>query len=221
MKVRTTLKAVVAVLAFPTASIAQDIYTEGSVTLTSEYVSQGFELSDGPALQAYAEVSYGGLYFATFGTTGDQALLGADSGVDLYLGYAGQVGPVYYDVGVASYFYQNASFATDYEELYATIGFSVTDAIYTSVYYGYANEFDQHDVALSVDYYTPVEGLILSGTYGDVRTNFGDWNYYSVGASYALNDAVTVDATYYDADTDVPFFGLTEGIAVVSLSYAF
>lgn len=221
MKARTTLTAIATVLTFPAASLAQEFFTTAEVSLTSEYVSQGFELSDGAAFQVYAEASYGGLYFAAFGTTADQDLLGADIGIDLYLGYAGQVGWVDYDVGIASYFFQNASFATEYEELYAIVGFSVSDAIYTSVSYGYADAFEQHDVALSVDYFTPVEGLTLSGSYGDVQTNFGDWNYYSVGASYALNDAVSIDMTYHDADTDVVGFGLTEGIAVVSVSYTF
>jgi hypothetical protein len=77
------------------------------------------------------------------------------------------------------------------------------------------DEFDQHDIALNVDYSTPIDGLTLSGSYGDVRPNFGDWNYHSLGASYALNDSITLDATYHDADTDVPFLGLTQGIAVM------
>lgn len=93
----------------PVAAIAQEMTFSANIALTSEYMSQGFELSDGPILQIYAEAAQAGFYFGAFGSNLSPDLSGADSGGDLY------IGKFFYDIGVAYYFYQNATWAADYE----------------------------------------------------------------------------------------------------------
>lgn len=220
---RTVLNsATIALLSgLPVVAIAQELTFSANIALTSEYMSQGFELSDGPALQIYAEAAYAGFYFGAFGSNLSPDLSGADSGVDLYLGKAGDIGKFYYDIGVAYYFYQNATWAVDYEEYYVSAGYAVTPSLYATVYYGNAPHYEQHDIALTVDYYTNIAGLAVSATYGDVRTNYGEWNYWSVGGSYEVSDAVSVDLTYHGADDNGAFLGVNEGILTATVAYAF
>jgi uncharacterized protein (TIGR02001 family) len=220
---RTILNAatIALVSGLPVAAVAQELTFSANIELTSEYVSQGFELSDGPALQIYAEAAYAGFYLGALGTNGSQDLLGADTEVDFYLGRAGDIGKFYYDIGVAYYFFKNVTFAEDYEEYYANVGYAVTPSLYATVYYGHAPITEQHDIALTVDYYTNFSGLAVSATYGDVRTNFGDWNYWSVGGSYEVSDALSVDLTYYGADDNGALLGVTDGILTATIAYAF
>ena len=205
----------------PTVSVAQELGISAGVTLTSEYVSQGFELSDGPALQPYVELSFGGLYGGVWASNGSQDLLGANSEVDYYLGYRGEVGRFYYDIGYAYYTFQDPTFAFDYGEYLFSAGYAVTDAVYATLAYGYAPDyFEQGDASFTIEYFTNYPGLALAASFGDVTTDFGDWNYWSVGGSYAINDNVSLDLTYYDGDSDLEL-GLSEGLIVGSVSFDF
>lgn len=87
----------------PATAMAQEFTTSGGVAITSEYVSQGLKFSDGPAVQAYVQLNYGGFYAGMWGSSTDEDLLFAKSEVDYYIGYVGEVGAFYYDVGVAYY----------------------------------------------------------------------------------------------------------------------
>ena len=92
-------------LALPCLAHAETATTDGGFTVTgsltfgSAYASDGIEYSDGPVIQPYVELGFGGFYAGLFATNAEEALLGADSEVDLYLGYRGEVGAFYYDIG--------------------------------------------------------------------------------------------------------------------------
>ncbi|WP_333834618.1 TorF family putative porin, partial [Rubrimonas sp.] len=97
-------------------------FEDNSVTLSagaalvSEYVSQGFELSDGLALQPYAEVGFGGLYAGFWASNGSEDLLGASGEFDLIAGYRGEYDIFYWDLSYNYYFFTGKTFAEEYGE---------------------------------------------------------------------------------------------------------
>jgi uncharacterized protein (TIGR02001 family) len=188
-------------------------------------VSQGLSLSDGVALQPYVELGFGGLYAGGYASRVDPNATLANTEVGLNFGYRGEVGAFSYDAGVGYYFYDEAfpDFPpTDYAEyaLSGTYGFSET--LYLTGRIALAPEFDQTDASLRVDYYTSLSGLTLAASWGNVDANYGEWNYWSVGGSYAVNDNVTLGLTYHDSDLD-PALGLvnTDGLIVATVSFDF
>lgn len=60
----------------------------------------------------------------------------------------------------------------------------------------------------------------MSATYGDVRTNYGEWTYWSVGGSYDVSVAVSVDLTCHGANNN-GVSGVTDGILTATVAYAF
>jgi len=182
----------------PAAATANAFFEDNSLTLSagaaivSEYVSQGFELSDGVALQPYAELGFGGFYAGIWAINGSEDLLGATGEVDLMAGYRGSYEAFFWDVSYAYYLFTGKTFAEEYGEIVLTGGVGFLESIFFTGYYGYADEFEQHDVSLIVDYYTPIEGASLSGRYGTVDTNFGDWDYWSVGAKYQATENISI-----------------------------
>lgn len=210
----------------PAIGQAQEFTTSGGVAITSEYVSQGLKFSDGPAVQAYVELNYGGFYAGMWGGSADEDLLFAKSEMDYYLGYAGEIGAFYYDVGVAYYTLQQDAFpvafpTVDYEEYLVSAGYGVTPQLYVTANYANAPEFGQSDVSLDVDYFTNLEGLAIGATYGSVSNDFGDWDYWSVGGSYSLSDTVTFDLTYHDSDAPAAVGTSVDGLVVATISFDF
>jgi len=208
----------------PASVAAQDWSAYAGFTVTSEYVTQGFESSDGFAVQPYIELGYGGFYATVWATNLDPAF-GTSAEVDYYLGYRGEVGSFFYDIGYGYYTFEG-NVVSDYGEVLATLGYSFTDNFYASLYYGYADEIKQDDIALTLGYVTNDGRWTFEGTYGDIDSNFGgatefDWNYWSVGASYALTDTIGLNVTYHDADDDGQLLGVTDGVLTASMSFDF
>jgi uncharacterized protein (TIGR02001 family) len=214
-----------AALALAPAAQAEELGVSFGLAVTSEYVSQGQRLSDGPAFQPYAELGFGGFYFGGYVSNVDPDITLADYEAGLYLGYRGEVGSFSYDVGALYYFY-NEAFAdsppTDYGEFVLSGTYGFTENLYLTGRIAHAPEFEQNDLSMTVDYYTALSGLGLAATYGNVDADFGDWNYWSVGANYTVSDMVSFDLTYHDSDAD-PEIGLvnTDGLFVATLSFDF
>lgn len=110
---------------------------------------------------------------------------------------------------------------TDYWEFVLSGTYGLTDALFVTGRAGLAPEFDQVDLSLAADFYTPVDGLAVNATYGTVDTNFGDWDYWSLGASYAFDDNVSVDLTYHDSNADAAIGSSADGLFVATLSLYF
>ena len=221
-----TAIAALLVTAAPIAASAQNVAIAYGLSFSTEYVSQGFELSDGASLGAYVEAAASGAYAGVYAQTGDPDLLGASTEFGAYIGYGNTIGSFSYDINYNYYWYDDSD--DDFTEIIATGTYAVTDAIYASLSYGkYLTTYEQSSISATVDYYTDYPGLTISGTYGQVDTDFGEsgasyeYNYWSVGGSYTVSDNVTIDLTYYDADDDGQGLGVTDGIAVVSLMIDF
>jgi len=221
-----TAIAALLVTAAPIAASAQNVAIAYGLSFSTEYVSQGFELSDGASLGAYVEAATSGAYAGVYTQTGDPDLLGASTEFGAYIGYGNTIGSFSYDINYNYYWYDDSD--DDFTEIIATGTYALTDAIYASLSYGkYLTTYEQSSISATVDYYTDYPGLTISGTYGQAESDFGftdynaEWNYWSLGASYTVSDNVTIDLTYYDADDGEEGLGVTEGIAVVSFMIDF
>jgi uncharacterized protein (TIGR02001 family) len=97
----------------------------GTLAATSEYMFRGIESSDGAAVQGSLLYSHAtGLYAGAWGSNIDEAL--GSTEVDVYGGWAGEVGPVTLDVGAIQYLFletneDDAIDNTDYVEIYGGV----------------------------------------------------------------------------------------------------
>jgi uncharacterized protein (TIGR02001 family) len=188
-----------------------DVTFSGSLTFASQYVSSGIAYSDGLAVQPYLELGLGGFYAGVWASNGDADLLGADSEIDLYIGYRGEAGVFYYDVGYGYYTYPGASeFNTG--EVLLSGGAGLNDSLYVTAYMSYSNDFDTFDTSVLLDWYTPVEGLALAALAGDNES----WRYWSVGGSYALSESFSIELEWQDTDLDD-----VDGLVVGGLTLTF
>ncbi|TAG19021.1 MAG: hypothetical protein EAZ40_10980 [Rhodobacterales bacterium] len=209
----------------PAAAQAAEVSLSFGATIASEYVSSGIRYSDGVTVQPYVELGFGGLYGGAYISNLDADLTGADRETGLSLGYRGEAGSFSYDVSVNYYLYNEAfeDFPVeDYAEAVASGTFAATDTLYMTGEVGVAPEFDQTNLSLRLDYYTAVEGLALDATFGRLEADYGAWSYWSVGATYQLNDNIGLGLAYHDSNVD-PDLGLlnTDGLFVASLSFDF
>lgn len=212
-------------LAVPAAAQDAEPSFGFGATIATEYVSSGIRYADGPVVQPYVELGFGGLYAGAYVSNIDEDLTGADIEYGLSVGYRGEAGAVSYDVGIAYYLYNEAfpDFEVeDYAETYAAGTFAVSDALYLTAEAAIAPEFDQTNISLRADYYTNVSGLSLGAEIGRLDANYGKWTYWSIDTTYAVTDAVSLGLGYYDTDVD-PDLGLfdTDGLLVASVIFAF
>ena len=183
----------------------------GSVTVATAYVSDGLEYSDGLVVQPYLELGYAGFYAGIWATNAEEDLLGASSEVDFYIGYRGEAGSFYYDIGYGYYVYPGAS-GFNSGEVLVSGGVGLSDALFATVYLAYSPDFETLDRSLGIDYYGPVDGLSLAATLG----NNESWRYWSVGASYALSETISASLTWHDTDLVD-----TDGLLVAGLNISF
>jgi uncharacterized protein (TIGR02001 family) len=183
----------------------------GSLTFSSAYVSDGIEYSDGPVIQPYVELGFGGFYAGVWASNADETLLGADTEVDLYFGYRGEAGAFYYDIGYGYYILPGASDLNS-DEILLSVVVGPSETLSVTAGLGYADETDILDKSLSVEYLGLNKGVALTASFGDNES----WRYWNIGASYALSEFFSADLSWQD--TDIPD---GKGLVVASLTYAF
>ena len=194
-----------------TAATESGVTVTGSLTFSSAYVSDGVEYSDGPVIQPYVELGFGGFYAGVWASNADEDLLGADSEVDIYIGYRGEAGAFYYDIGYGYYTYPGVS-ENNSGEILVSGGVGFNETLYLTTYLAYSNEFDTLDRSLRVDWYTPVEGLAVAAVAGDNES----WRYWSLGANYSVTETLKADLTWHDTD-----IADTKGFLVGGLTLSF
>jgi uncharacterized protein (TIGR02001 family) len=236
----------VALAALATPALAQDAAESNSdltltagASLVTDYRFRGVSQNDESfAVQGTLGVSHSsGAYVGVWGSSVDFAggidRAGAPesitSEIDIYAGYKAPVGPATADVGVVYYYYPDAGFlpngddvASDYAEIYASLSGSVGPA---SVKVGAAyapktkalnnpvplpsdkgvrddNVYVYGDVAYSLGDIAPltVKGH-LGSSFGRSLLTFGQKNYldWSVGADYTWKN-LTLGVAYVDTD---------------------
>ena len=97
---------------------------EGSVGVSSDYFYRGISQNDGnPAVNLELEWSRDGFYAGTWTSNVDFGS-GAGSELDLYLGFAGSVSSIDYDIGYVMYTYPSTGFEdSNFSEIYLNTSF--------------------------------------------------------------------------------------------------
>lgn len=221
---RFTMPALIAVL-LPSVAQAEDPTLSFGVTFATEYVSSGLRYSDGPVAQPYVELGFGGAYAGFYTSNVEPELTSASIETGVYVGYGGSAGKVSYDVALYYYLYRDAYPDTpvnDSAEWIASLTYSPSDALSATVEVAGAPEYDQTKVEVGLDYYPAVDGLSVSAKYGRAESNYGDWDYWSIGTDYAVSDHVSIGLTYHGANVD-PDLGLADadGLVVGSVTLSF
>lgn len=188
------------------------------VTFTSDFVSRGISQTMGdPAVQGYAELSYGLFYAGVWASNVDFG--GGANGVefDLYAGIRPEFGKFAFDFGYVHYLYTNNA-AGDFGEIYAKVDYSATDILTLSGAVFYAPSPDavyaEGGVALALPH-----NLELSAAIGHTWVSGGDYLNWNAGISWTYKDFMTVDLRYHDTDVAGGCMGLCDARFVASLSF--
>jgi len=190
-----------------------------NVALTSDYVFRGVSQTDeDPAIQGGLDLGHdSGLYIGAWASNVDfneedstdpAADDAANMELDVYLGYANEIGDISYDVSFLRYIYPGADADLDYNELIVTLGYSdftgtlaysndVFNTDETSIYYNlsYAHEFmDAFTVTAGAGYYDFDENVSGAGA----PDSYVDYH-LGVGKSLVGFD---FDLSWYDTNSD-------------------
>lgn len=199
---------------------------DAEIGVHSDYRFRGISLSSkDPQVTAEVSVSHeSGLYAGVWAS--NVALNGGadDVELDLYAGYAADLGGASLDVGAVYYLYPgNGDF--NYVELLASIGVPVGPATVT---FGAAYAPSQDNIGNQDNVYFYVSGdvpvgetpLSLHGNFGIEDGAFGDNKRdWLIGASYDLGSGITATVDY--VDTARAFSPLGDATVVGRLAFAF
>lgn len=161
-------------------ALAEDSPFSGNVTFVSDYVSRGYSWSDGrPAIQGSIDFNHAsGLYIGMWGSSvAEKSVIEGSSGVelDVYIGYAGEIGAFGFDVGAVRYIYPGShkSDDTDSTELYLGVSWE-----FLSLTYYRDIDFDSNYLNFEVAY-PLTESLTLDASIGYTDPDDGksarDW----------------------------------------------
>jgi uncharacterized protein (TIGR02001 family) len=171
------------------------------VTATSDYVTRGLDLSSGAAIQPWAELDVGPVYFGYWGSNIDPAVGSGGTASwenDLSIGIRGSQGPFGWDVGYVRYVYSPST--ADFGEVYgkATINPVTPLTLGASVFYSpdLTTTYVEGNAKLAL-----MDNISLSGAIGS-QDGTSSWN---AGASWAPLDYLTLDGRYYGGPTSNKF----------------
>jgi len=217
----------VAAIAAPSAR-SQDsnpFSLNASATLTSDYRFRGLSLSNkDAALQGSFSVSHeSGFYLSTWGSSIEN-YNGAELELDIYGGYAGQVGDFSTNVGFYAYTYPGATANTDYYEVYGSVGGTLDVVSWTA---GANYAFDQGGTGDQDNIYVYLNTSVqigdtpfsLAGNLayedGAFGTNKWDW---LLGLSYGFQQ-FSLSVNYIDTANSGSSAGDAGVIAMLSASF--
>jgi uncharacterized protein (TIGR02001 family) len=176
-----------------------------NVSFTSDYIWRGMTQSDAPAIQGGFDFEAESGFYAGVWGSNVNFNNGAGSELDLYLGYAFEVGSIGVDVGYISYEYIDSDPDATFDETY--LGLSYGD-------FGLSFAFGDYD-------YTEVSYAL-----GDVSFSYGDYDGY--GSNFLISYGFTCGSydcglaySDFSGDTDAAgdyLYGPDEDALVFSVS---
>ncbi|MBV1917924.1 MAG: TorF family putative porin [Sphingomonadaceae bacterium] len=215
-----------------------EITISGNAAVVTEYRFRGVDLSGGDiAIQGGVDLGHAsGFYVGTWGSSIDEDTVGfGHTELDIYGGWSGDVASgISADVGVIYYSYPNAGAGDfDYIEVYGSLGFGL-GPVEATVGVAYAPDQDSLGSTDNIYVYTDV-GFGVPGTPLSISAHMGytdgfltftdnskavDW---SVGADFAVNDNLSVNVSYINAEGDIApgAYDYTDGAVVGTLSVSF
>jgi len=177
-----------------------------NISLTTNYIYHGeTQSNNNPAVQGGFDWGYGSFYLGVWGSNVD-----FDSGdsieIDYYGGYAGESGPISYDLGVFYYTYPGADdegFEFDYVEIIPSLSYTFDTILDPNIYinFGYSpNYFGEEgagkniETGLSLSFANFGIDAAIGNQWVDGDNSGGDikWLYFNIG--------VTTSVMGFDAD---------------------
>lgn len=178
----------------PTEALANDIELSYGADITSNYLAKGFtQTDDNPALQVWAEASFGLGYVGFFASNTSFGGF-KDIEYDLSFGVRPTLGGVDLDIGYAQYLYRYDK--TDYGEFYIKGTYDVSDTSYIGFKYYREVYFDYDTFYVEGGLSELGWGLALSGGIG---SDFGtrglpeDAVYADIGLTKGISDHAAFD----------------------------
>ncbi|WP_168927434.1 TorF family putative porin [Nitrincola alkalilacustris] len=174
------------------AATAEALELSANVSLVSDYVSRGYSYSNGrPALQGGFDLEHeSGLYAGIWGSSvSASAIAEGSDGVelDLYAGFAGELGMLGYDIGVAHYIFPGSQPRkdTDSTELYLGVSWE-----FLSLTYYRDIDFKSNYYNLDIAY-PLLDNLTLDASLGytdpDDDASYRDWRFGASTEQFGLN----------------------------------
>ena len=259
MKLSTLKLAILGALLTPMTSVfaeeapaeaASEFSFSGNVGMYSDYIFRGYtQTKHMPAIQGGFDIEHSsGLYLGTWAsnvkwTTEGGYMKDNDLEIDIYGGWAGDVGPVSLDAGFLQFIYPgenvNGGSEANATELYVGVskdfGFANAGVSYNHVVSTGAFGFDDMDgsgyTSLDVDAPLGDTPAVVSFHVGH-QTFEGEgndsWDYtdWKINLDYAINGTYSVGAFYTDTDQDKAYWTynseyLGEAVGGVYLSAGF
>lgn len=226
---KIALVAAAATVALSGAAMAEELKLSYNVGVASDYVFRGVsQTQEDPQIFGGIDASYGIGYAGVWSSNVDFGADDPTAEIDLYAGVKPTVGDVSLDLGVIYYGYVDDKGLTPgqygYTELKAAASRAFGPAtLGAAVYYspefpgkgGDATYFEANAAVPVAPKFT------LSGAVGHQSIkNYGDYNTWNVGVSYALTDKLSADLRYWDTD-EHSFGKIYDSRVAVSLKAAF
>lgn len=194
---KLSLLTVMAVSTITTVAVATELEVSSNAGVVSNYVWRGMtQTADVAAIQGGIDFTYGGVYAGTWASNVDFGSA-ATTEIDGYLGYAGEVAGIGYDLGYIKFGYVNEAglnFDEGYFGLSKDFGVASLGAKYSK---GLNDGYDLSDIDVTASVALPKDySLDLGwGDYEDYGTR------YSVGASKSF-DKVDFSLVYNEYSAD-------------------
>lgn len=217
--------------AFADAACAQDadsfdgseIEISANAAIVSDYRFRGISLSDrDPAIQGGFDIAHEIGFFVGTWASSIAENAGADTELDLYGGYGGELGPVNYSVQFLGYIYPGAN-GLDYYEISASVDGDIGPASVElkAAYIPSQSNFQTDNIytAVAVETQLPSTPLTLHLRAGhESNTALKKWD-WEAGVAYSIGP-VTASLSYTDSDFGGPAEAGRNGSAgvVVALS---
>ena len=187
--------AALSLAALPVAATAQDVTLSFGVAITSDYISRGLSQTGGrPAIQPYAEVGLAGFYAGIWASNvrfpGDRDRVE----VDLYVGFANEVGQFSYDIGYARYFYDRSGNCCG--EILLSLGTEAPFGASFSTDLAYDPSAEIWAGSLGAAYSFD-GGLTVSAEVGRQQSSHNFWN---LGLGMEVNEFTGLDLRVHDTN---------------------
>ena len=199
--IKLSLVAALAATVMMAEEATSELSVSANMAMTSNYVWRGMTQSaDSSAIQGGFDLEYNGLYAGVWGSNvsfGDVSLE-----ADLYVGYAGELDKLTYDVGFVQYAYPNAIEALNFGEAYVGLGYDLGVASVSATYsMGVSTNVGEPTDNIEVGASVPLPSeLGLDITYG-MYDELGDYMSLSLGKSVGKFD-LSLAYTTFTHDTD-------------------
>lgn len=203
------------------ASVEALAEVSANVGMTSNYIWRGVsQAGDDSAVSGGIDYSHeSGVYVGTWTSS-----LGPVSQyeLDLYLGYAGEVAGMSYDVGYIKYMYPVGDAELDFDEVYGSLGYSYFTAMVAYTTSVESDADDCNDIYYSLAADLPLKedlsvGLLV-GNYDYEDDAAEDYSHYQL--SLTKSTAAMGDFTFAYDQNDMTDSGAGEDDARVSVSWS-